>query len=346
MEAGRQTVGQSHHQLGGHVGAQQVDVVEDEHPRLRAGRGGRDQAGQRDPDHRRVCAGQRPPHRRVERADPLQREGEVTHQLVRVVVRLVEIHPRERPGVVGGPLAQHGRLAVPGRRGEQHQRHFGGGTGQFPEQPAPADRARPVRRPEVPVPVRGRKPTAGGCVGLILDVLVVRDRLDTAHRTHRLPGSADTRLTPPHRASLDRPRGPVRARSSAGARRRPASSSTWPAPASQRTSWRCTASAPTRSAVDRPRRRVDQHRPALPAAQAAVAPDQLLERGDLVGDGVVRAVDDQVADVRQGVVAAQVGDGVRAERGERVDALDPVGGEQVPARPARAPRARAPVTGP
>jgi hypothetical protein len=51
---------------------------------------------------------------------------------------------------------------------------------------------------------------------------------------------------------------------------------------------------------------MDQRCAGLPAAQTAVAPDELLERGHFAGRTVDPAVDQDVTDVRELVVAAQV----------------------------------------
>ncbi len=53
---------------------------------------------------------------------------------------------------------------------------------------------------------------------------------------------------------------------------------------------------------------------------------ELLERGDLLGIGVVHAVDEDVGTVREAVVAAEVIGGRRVELRERVLALDRVVG--------------------
>ncbi len=62
----------------------------------------------------------------------------------------------------------------------------------------------------------------------------------------------------------------------------------------------------------------------LRSAQPAVGAHELLERGNLVGDRVVHAVDEDVGAVRKAVVAAQVFGRGRVEVGERVLALDGV----------------------
>ena len=65
----------------------------------------------------------------------------------------------------------------------------------------------------------------------------------------------------------------------------------------------------------------------LPAAHPAVRADQLLERRDLVEVVPVGAVDDDVRAVREAVGAADVVGRVRAERRQRVLALDRAVGE-------------------
>src|SRR5687767_8769936 len=73
---------------------------------------------------------------------------------------------------------------------------------------------------------------------------------------------------------------------------------------------------------DRPLRGVRQQRSVLPATEPAMRPGELLERRYLLGARVQRAVDDEVTHVRQPVVPAQIVDRVRAERPERVVAVD------------------------
>jgi hypothetical protein len=67
----------------------------------------------------------------------------------------------------------------------------------------------------------------------------------------------------------------------------------------------------------------------LPAAQSAMASDQLLESGDLVGAGVDTTVQQDVRRVRQLVVASEVVGCVRTEPEQGVDALDRAVGQPV-----------------
>ena len=69
-------------------------------------------------------------------------------------------------------------------------------------------------------------------------------------------------------------------------------------------------------------RGVEDERPGLEAAHAAVEGDQLLEGAALVEVGVVEAADHDVADVLEAVGAQQVLRRVRREVGERVLAVD------------------------
>ena len=75
--------------------------------------------------------------------------------------------------------------------------------------------------------------------------------------------------------------------------------------------------------------RVQDERPRLEAAEAAVEGDQLLERAALVELGVVEAADHDVGDVLEAVGAQQVSRRGGRERSERVLALDPAVGEVV-----------------
>ena len=81
-------------------------------------------------------------------------------------------------------------------------------------------------------------------------------------------------------------------------------------------------------AVDLPLRRVDEDRLGLPAADAAVAADQLLERRDLEGVGVEQGVEVEVRGVREGRGPQEVGGRplrLVAEQRERVGAVDLAG---------------------
>ena len=73
-----------------------------------------------------------------------------------------------------------------------------------------------------------------------------------------------------------------------------------------------------RRVVERQGRRVEHEGAGLRPAQSAVAADQLLEGGDLLGLGVVQAHHQDVRGVREPVRAPQVGGGIRPERGQRV----------------------------
>ena len=100
------------------------------------------------------------------------------------------------------------------------------------------------------------------------------------------------------------------------------------------------ASAPTTrsSGIGKVRREHDRG-PVLPAAEAAVAADEALERRDLLGSGVDQAVD---VDVRAfGTVRDALDEfrGIRTEREERVLALDVPVVEPVPAVVAQRDRA-------
>jgi len=52
----------------------------------------------------------------------VQRQSDVARETDRIPVGLVDRHPGEVPGILRRPLAEHRRLAVSGRRGQQDQR--------------------------------------------------------------------------------------------------------------------------------------------------------------------------------------------------------------------------------
>ena len=165
-----------------------------------------------------------------------------------------------------------------------------------------------------------------------------------AARRDRRPRSSETRSTSIGRASPT-PRGSAAASApgcshtvSRGAtpppsRRRPAAS----APAREHRVH--LLGADDRLGRDRQLDRVQDERPGLGSAQAAVEGDQLLERAALLELGVIEAVDHDVGDVLEPVGPAQVRGGVGRERRQRVLALDPplvqvVGAVRRRARPA------------
>ena len=74
--------------------------------------------------------------------------------------------------------------------------------------------------------------------------------------------------------------------------------------------------------LDDPISRVNEHGVALPATEATVAADQLLEGSNV--PAVERAVDDKVANVGQCGVAQNLARCIRAERRQRIGADDPV----------------------
>ena len=88
-------------------------------------------------------------------------------------------------------------------------------------------------------------------------------------------------------------------------------------------------------------RGIEQERPRLGAADAAVERDQLLERAAFVELGVVEAADHDVGDVLEGVGAEQVPRRVSGEAREGILAVDPAVGEVVRPVPAQRDRAGA-----
>lgn len=89
----------------------------------------------------RLPVGQRDAVRELLRRRPLEgvhRSGEVPEQPGRIVVRGVEPQVRKRTRISGGPLADQGRLAVPGR-GAQHHGALTGRPAQPVEEIVPPD---------------------------------------------------------------------------------------------------------------------------------------------------------------------------------------------------------------
>ena len=86
--------------------------------------------------------------------------------------------------------------------------------------------------------------------------------------------------------------------------------------------------------LDGPVGGVHKYRTGLPAAEATVAADQLLECRHFVGGLVDLANDHNIADVRKAVVATEVCYGVRSKTGEWIITLDPPGIKVVDSVPA------------
>ena len=79
----------------------------------------------------------------AERLDAVDRRGNVLEQDDRVVIALVDRDPGERSGIARRPLGEKRRLAVAGRRRDEHERERARG-------PQPVDERRPrnaSRRP-------------------------------------------------------------------------------------------------------------------------------------------------------------------------------------------------------
>jgi hypothetical protein len=98
-----------------------VDVVQDEHDRVVPARERGTEAGQAAGPERVSGSGQRLEDHRPNRAVGGKRLGDVGQEDDRVVVPSVERDPGERPRIRAVPLAEHGRLSVPGRGEHAHE---------------------------------------------------------------------------------------------------------------------------------------------------------------------------------------------------------------------------------
>src|SRR6185437_5771818 len=76
-----------------------------------------------------------PEDRWVQRLDSVQCAGNAPGEPNRILVRLLDRHPGEVPGICSRPLAQHSRLPVPGGRRQQHERNVVRGCGEMSEEP-------------------------------------------------------------------------------------------------------------------------------------------------------------------------------------------------------------------
>ena len=101
---------------------QHVHIVQDQRHRRGHRRQRRAEPRHHRAGHRAARGGQRVEYPLANRLDRVQRFGDIGEQDLRVVVPLVQRHPREGPAVALGPLRQQRRLPVPGRRHHRHDR--------------------------------------------------------------------------------------------------------------------------------------------------------------------------------------------------------------------------------
>ena len=87
--------------------------------------------------HRAARGGQRIEYPLAKRLDRIERLSDIGEQDLRVVVPLVQRHPRERLAVALGPLRQQRRLPVPGRRDHRDHR-------ERPALPEPVNQGQPA----------------------------------------------------------------------------------------------------------------------------------------------------------------------------------------------------------
>ena len=103
---------------------EQMQVVKDQHERLRD-RGQRCAQSRHDrPLDRRSGRRQRLEHPRVDRRNAIEGGRHVGQQDDRIVVLLVDVHPGERPRRARGPLGQQGRLPPTRTGGQEHDRNL------------------------------------------------------------------------------------------------------------------------------------------------------------------------------------------------------------------------------
>ena len=104
---------------------EQMQVVQDQHERLVGGGQRRAQPRHDRPLDRRARRRQRLEHPRVDRRDAVERGRDIRQQDDRIVVLLVDVHPRERPRRARGPLSQQRRLSPARTGGQEHDRNRG-----------------------------------------------------------------------------------------------------------------------------------------------------------------------------------------------------------------------------
>ena len=102
--------------------AQQVHIIDDQDERRGHARERRSQAWHHRAGHRARRRGQRVEHPIADRLHRIEGLGHVAEQDLRVVVRLVDRHPREGLAVVLRPLRQQGGLPVTRRGDHRHDR--------------------------------------------------------------------------------------------------------------------------------------------------------------------------------------------------------------------------------
>ena len=119
-EPGRQIVDEGRDRVQACRVRDPMDVVKDEHRRRRPSMERRGQPRHGDPERPFPRPGEPSGDGPVDRPDPVERGREIRQQHRRIVVEVVQGHPRDVAMVVCRPLDQHRRLAVPGGR---HQRH-------------------------------------------------------------------------------------------------------------------------------------------------------------------------------------------------------------------------------
>ena len=146
LEACREAGGERADEVHRRDVAQLVDVVEHQDAPPVPIPQGRQKVAERRQVPGPVADRESPEHRRVQRLDAVQRQSDVAGETDRVPVGLIDRHPGELPGILSRPLAQRGRLPVPGRRGHQDERDALGRRGESLQQPGTRDQTVPVDR--------------------------------------------------------------------------------------------------------------------------------------------------------------------------------------------------------
>ena len=111
------------HRVEARAVVEQMQVVQDQHERLVDGGQRRAQPRHDRPLDRRARRRQRLEHAGVDRRDAVERGRDIRQQDDRIVVLLVDVHPRERPRRARGPLGQQRRLSPARAGGQEHDRN-------------------------------------------------------------------------------------------------------------------------------------------------------------------------------------------------------------------------------
>jgi hypothetical protein len=116
-----------------------VEIVQHEHERPGPRRERRTQSREHPRWRRNGRRRDRFEDRRLDGLDPIECDHDVSEEDNRVTIGLVDRYPCERATIALGPLGEQGGLAVPGGRGDRHDRGRVGGAQALNEVVAPHD---------------------------------------------------------------------------------------------------------------------------------------------------------------------------------------------------------------